>query len=303
MCFAFLQGGGALDGRFRWDDLRIFLAVAREGQLSAAGRALGLDAATVGRRVSALEAAYGARLFDRSPRGYSVTDAGRRLIAPATAMEQAALTARPEAPLAGLSGTVRIGAPEGVATHILSSALVDLADRFPSLSLELAALPRLFSLSQREADLAVTVTPPQAGRLTVRKIADYHLHLYATPDVAARIRTPEDLKKERMMGYVSDLIFDRALDYIPLIDAQLRPQLSSTSIHVQQRWTAEGAGVCVLHDFAAADDPHLVKVLPGVFSFTRAFYLVRHADDLGLARFDRVADALVAAVRTQLTRK
>lgn len=286
--------------RYRWDDLRIFLAVAREGQLLAAGRALLLDAATVGRRINALETALGTRLFERSPKGYALTDAGRRLVEPATAMELAAHAAKPEMPRAELSGSVRIGAPEGVATYILATACAELAERYPALNLELAALPRAFSLSQREADLAVTVSPPQAGRLTVRKITDYTLHLYAAPKIAARIAQPSDLQAERMIGYVPDLIFDPALDYLPLIDAGLKPQLSSTSIHVQQRWTAEGAGVCILHDFAARGERGLVKILPDEIRFTRAFYLVRHQDNIGVSRIDRVADALVDACRTLL---
>ncbi|MEL6583754.1 MAG: LysR family transcriptional regulator [Pseudomonadota bacterium] len=291
-----------MSDHFRWDDLRVFLAIARAGQVSGAGRALGMDAATVGRRITLLEGQLGARLFDRSQKGFRLTDAGRRLVEPAEAMERAALALRrPEEPAEkGLSGTVRIGAPEGVASFILSTALTKLAEKHPNLKLELAALPRAFSLSQREADLAITVSAPQAGRLKVRRIADYTLHLYAVPEIAERIRGPEDLRKERMLGYVSDMIFDPALDYLPLLDLGLSPQLSSTSVHVQQLWCNFGYGLCVLHDFAVPPDGRLVKVLPDQISFLRSFYLVRHADDLGLPRIDEVAEALVREVRLAL---
>lgn len=286
----------------RWDDLRVFLEVARQGQLMSAARALGMDAATVGRRVAALENALDAKLFDRSPKGYALTEAGRRLLDPASHMQTAA--ARAGQTVGGsddqLSGTVRIGAPEGVATYMLAQACARLAETNPDLRIELVALPRVFSLSQREADLAVSVSAPNAGRLRVQRVADYGLHLYATPEIAARIRTLDDLRRERMIGYISDMIFDKELDYLPLIAADLTPQLASTSIAVQQRWTLAGAGVCVLHDFAVRTEQALVRVLPQEISFTRSFYLIRHEDNLRVHRISRAADIITETIRREL---
>lgn len=98
----------------RWDDLRVFLALERHGRLHAAGQALGLDPATVGRRVAALEA----RLFDRHPQGYLPTEAGRSLLAHARAMERVARALGEEVggDAERLSGTVRVGAPDGSRT-------------------------------------------------------------------------------------------------------------------------------------------------------------------------------------------
>ena len=129
-----------------WDDLRIFLAVARAESLSAAGRKLKIDPATVGRRIARLEEAVAARLFVKGPQGYALTDAGGRLLAHAeraeTVMEGAAeaLTGAE-----GLSGQIRIGAPDGCANYLLAaSAGADLrrqsgpggADRRPAASLQ-----------------------------------------------------------------------------------------------------------------------------------------------------------------------
>ncbi|MGB0497351.1 MAG: LysR family transcriptional regulator [Rubricella sp.] len=289
----------------RWDDLRVFLEVARQGQLLAAGRALGLDAATVGRRITALETALGAKLFDRSPRGYTLTEAGQRLTGPAGNMESimASATMAVGGAAETLSGTVRIGAPEGVATYILSRACVHLSDAHPDLSVELVALPRVFSLSRREADLAIAVSPPSAGRLVTQRVADYTLHLYAVPEIAERVRSLTDLKKERLIGYISDMIFDKELDYLPLLGPDFRPALASTSVMVQQRWVEEGAGLAILHDFAAAESSRIVRVLEDEIAFTRSFHLIRHEDDQRVARIRRAAAALTDALRKALTRR
>lgn len=188
-----------------WDDLRIFLAVARAEGLSGAGRRLGLDAATVGRRIARLETATGARLFAKSPQGYALTDAGARLLPHAEAAEAAAV-AGAEA-LSGATGTLtgqlRIGAPDGCANYLLPQVCAALCDAHPGLDIQIVALPRVFNLSKREADLAITVSPPKAGRLTVQRLTDYRLHLAADRGwLAARppIRARADLAGHRIVG-------------------------------------------------------------------------------------------------------
>lgn len=288
-----------------WDDLRVFLELSRRGTLLGAARALGIDAATVGRRVAALERALDARLFDRSQRGYALTEAGRRLTDPAIAMEAAASTAadRLSNQTERLSGAVRIGAPEGVAASILAPACARIASDHPNLRLELVALPRVFSLSQREADIAIALTPPTAGRLRTRRVADYGLHLYATAEVIARhdLTTRPALREVRFIGYIADMIFDKELDYVPLVGARLRPQLTSTSLSIQLDWAAAGEGACILPDFVARKRPELIQVLPDQIAFTRSFHLIRHEDDLRAARITRTADRLTAALRATLS--
>jgi len=289
----------------RWDDLRIFLAVARRGRLQAAGRILGLDPTTAGRRITALEAALGARLFERSPEGYALTEAGRGLLAHAEAMEGQAVAAAAEA--AGeaerLSGTVRIGAPDGVSNYLLVGACDVLSRDNPELQVQVVALPRIFSLSKREADLTITVSPPVAGRLTVHKVADYHLRLYARADIVAPlgpIRTIADLAGIRGIGYISDMIFDQQLDYYALLGREDDPALTSNSLIMQLRWCLRGAGICMLPEFVAREHPELTALLPEEVRLTRAFYLVRHQDDARVARINRMAEVIVEHMRAAL---
>ena len=188
-----------------WDDLRVFLAVARTESLSGAGKTLKLDPATVGRRIARLESAIEARLFVKSPQGYTLTDQGTGLLSHAERAETAMLGARevlsgPE----GLTGQIRIGAPDGCANYLLPQVLAVICDENPSLEVQIVALPRVFNLSKREADLAIAVSRPEAGRLTVQKLTDYQLHLAASRDYLAShpdITEPVQLSAHRLIGY------------------------------------------------------------------------------------------------------
>lgn len=289
-----------------WDDLRVFLAVARGDSLSRAGRVLKMDAATVGRRVARLEEALGARLFARSPQGYALTDQGARLLERAQAVETE--TAQAREAVAGesgdLSGQVRIGAPDGCANYLLPQVVGALAAEHPGLEVQIVALPRVFNLSRREADMVIAVSPPQSGRLVVQKITEYRLHLAASHSylhAAAPLRGLDDLRAHRLIGYVPDMIFDRELDYLSDLGCD-PPALQSNSVSVQFQLLRQGAGLGVAHDFALPFAPELRKVIVDHFSLTRAFYLLRHADDRRVPRLERFAQALVSGLRREVAR-
>lgn len=288
-----------------WDDLRVFLAVARSESLSGAGKTLKLDPATVGRRIARLEEAMSARLFLKSPQGYTLTDQGTGLVVHAERAETAMLGARealsgPE----GLTGQIRIGAPDGCANYLLPQVLATICDENPGLEVQIVALPRVFNLSKREADLAIAVSRPEAGRLTVQKLTDYQLHLAASRDYLASypaITDPTDLTFHRLVGYIPDMIFDKELDYLAQIGAGTVP-LASNSVSVQLNWLRHGAGVGVVHDFALPSAPELVKVLPETVHLTRAFWLIRHADDARADRLNRFATRLGEGIRKEVQR-
>lgn len=285
-----------------WDDLRVFLAVARTESLSGAGKRLKVDPATVGRRIARLEQAIGARLFAKSPQGYALTEAGTRLIPHAERAEGAARAAQeslsgPE----GLTGQIRLGAPDGCANYLLPPVLARICDANPGLEVQVVALPRLFNLSKREADMAIGVSRPAAGRLTVQKLTDYRLHLAASRAWLDThpVATPEDLRAYPFVGYIPDMIFDKELDYLSEIGAP-PARLASNSVSVQLNFLRQGAGIGVVHDFALAAAPELVRVLADRISLTRSFWLIRHADDTRVARLNRFAELLIREARAEM---
>lgn len=290
----------------KWDDLRIFLAVARAESLSGAGRALKLDPATIGRRIQRLEDDLGQPFFAKSPQGYRLTEPGQRLLAHAEAAEQAVTRAAEDTPgLKGqLTGQVRIGAPDGCANYLLPQVASAIVAANPGLEMQIIALPRVFNLSKREADMAIAVSQPATGRLTVQRITDYRLHLAASRDYLEKhqkINALKDLGQHRIVGYIPDMIFDKELDYLAELGV-LRTDLASNSVSVQFNLLRQGAGVGVVHDFALPAAPDLVRILPDQLELTRSFYLIRHSDDRRSDRLNRLAEALTTGLRAELAR-
>ncbi|MTH65750.1 LysR family transcriptional regulator [Paracoccus shanxieyensis] len=288
-----------------WDDLRIFLAVARADSLSGAGRRLGIDASTVGRRIARLEQVLGAKLFVKTPQGYALAPEGERLLPHAEAAEQALSTAAEAVSGPGdLSGQLRIGAPDGCANYLLPQVCARLCAAHPGLELQIVALPRMFSLSRREADIAIAVSQPQAGRLVVQRLTDYRLHLAGHEDYLAShppIHRIEDLQHHRLIGYIPDMIFDRELDYLTETGAH-HAQLTSNSVSVQMQAIRAGAGLGIVHDFAVPFHPGVRRLLTGAISLRRSFWLLRHADDRRSQRMNRLADALGQGIRAEVAR-
>lgn len=288
---------------FDWDALKSFLAVARSGRLTTAARTLGVDHSTLSRRINGLEEVLGAKLFERNPTGYSLTGQGARVLASAEAMERAALGVLRDVAEENLaaSGTVRIGAPDGFGTMFLAPRLGELQRRHPELNVQLVTRPRQFSLSQREADIAIGLARPAKGRLKARKLTDYELGLYASEDFIAHHGTVEDtadIPRYPLIGYIDEMIYAPELDYIPLLAAGLRPRLASSNLLAQYQAAVAGNGVCVLPAFMAARDDRLVRLLPRQVSLQRSFWLIIHEDIADLARVRVTAEFIAEAARS-----
>ncbi|MEW5423782.1 LysR family transcriptional regulator [Amorphus sp. 3PC139-8] len=287
-----------------WNDLRYFLAVARNGRLTAAARFLGVDHATVSRRMGSLERTLDSRLFERSPRGYALTEAGERLLRYAERIESsvAEMQNRISGENLALSGAVRVGAPDGFGAFFLAPRLGELMRLYPGLELQVVAMPRVFSLSKREADIAISLARPREGRLVSRKLTDYRLHLYGARDYLAAhpaIESREDLAGHALIGYISDLIVVPELDYFEETLGGRQPSLTSSNLIAQMRATQAGAGLCILPDFMAREDPDLIQVLPSEIGLTRTFWLIVHADLRDTARVRAVGDFIADQIAAE----
>ncbi len=282
--------------RFNWDDLHFFLAVARDGQLSKAARQLRTSHITVSRRIDRLEAALRQRLFERNPRGYELTAAGRRMVEAAERMEAAAAEVPQDNDnVSGQGGNLRVAVPEGFGSVFSEHILPDFVARFPLMSLDLITMTQVLSLSRREADITVTLEPVTNGPYRSERLAHYTLGVYGSAGYLARhppIRTREDLLTHRFMGYIEEMLFTPSLDYLGEVHPALRPAVKSTSIFNQRAATLNGLGLCVLPDYMCGG---LVPVLPDMIRLTRSYWLTCHRDLRQQQRIRRVIEFLKGA--------
>ncbi len=282
---------------FNWDDLRFFLELSRQGRLVAAARKLHVDHTTVARHISALEESLNTRLFDRTPRGYVLTKAGQSLLRHAESMESQSIDLYQDVSGedATLTGTVRMAATEGLAIEFLAGQMDAFRQKHPGIVVELVASTPPLNLSRREADLAITLSRPQSGRLVARKLANYALGLYATPDYLNRmpeIRSMEDLSEHDFIWYIDDLV---TLPQLRFLEEEVKDPnvvFQSTSVVAHFNAALTGLGMAMLHCFAAGPDERFIRILPNDIDIKREFWLVVHEDLRHVARVEAVCDFL-----------
>ncbi|XKM40167.1 LysR family transcriptional regulator [Rhizobium ruizarguesonis] len=286
-----------------WDDVRIFLAVARTGQILAASKRMRLNHATLSRRLTSLEEALKTRLFIRRTNGCELTAEGEVFLASAERMETEMLAA--QASLGhtdtAIAGTVRVGAPDGFGVSFLAPRMGRLIERHPELKIQLVPVPRSFSLSQREADIAITLERPDQGRLVSSKLTDYTLGLYASRDYLTSQGAPGDidaLKAHPRIGYVEDLIFTASLNFSGEVMRSWDAGFEISTAIGQTEAVRSGAGIGILHDYIARQYPELQRILPEV-SIRRAYWTTYHETARDLMRVRSVADFLQELVSAE----
>jgi DNA-binding transcriptional LysR family regulator len=285
------------------DDLRALIAIARAGRMTSASVMLGIDHTTVRRRVTRLERALGVRLVDRGVDGWELTDIGRRVVEESGELDR--LIDRIARVAAGdadvVRGVVRVITPEGFGVSFAAPALARVCTEHPEVRVELVTSTRPLSPRGAGFDLAVTVGAGTDSRLVVGPLADYALRLYAAPEYLARsapIATLDDLAGHALVFYVDALLSVRELDLVPSL-GDMRVAFGSTNVAAQLEATRRGAGIGLLHAFAADRDPGLVPVLHGEVEFRRRFLLAMRRESADIPAVAVVRDALIDEVRTR----
>ncbi len=286
-----------------WDDLRIFLAMFRGGSQKAAAKRLGVAHTTIGRRLTALEAALGARLFDRTPNGIALTPIGAALLPRAERVEAEVIAAERElrGADAKLEGPVRVTAGDGLVHYVILPALSDLKREHPGIAIELRADTRDLDLSRREADVAVRLSRPKEASLVARRLGGMRFALYASRAYLDRRGVPRTLGDLAAHDFIG---FDASLDQLPQV-RWLRKALGSsgprwsvraTTTTAQALACVDSQGIALLGTFLAAREPRLVPVLPRAATPTRDMWLVVHEDMRRNARVAAVVEWLTRAI-------
>jgi DNA-binding transcriptional LysR family regulator len=276
-----------------WDAVRFFLELARAKTLARAARRLRVDYTTVGRRVSAFERELGAKLFERTPDGFVLTDAGESIRSVAEQMEQSALAVDRR-----LSGSVRVAAAESVGHAVVLPAMRALHLRHPEIRLHLQTGLARLDIARREADLALRFAPPESGDLRVRRLTPIGFALYASEDYLARHRPPEP--GAGFAGHDAVLLeegFRGAPAFASLAHLlrDARPAVRANSMLSLVEAVANGLGVGALTCCLGDADPRLRRVFPDLPPQRVDLWLVVHAD---VQRTGRIR-ALIAALEAR----
>ncbi|WP_376711223.1 LysR family transcriptional regulator [Pseudochrobactrum lubricantis] len=266
--------------RLRWDDARVFLAIARNGSLSGAAAGLGSGLATVSRQIERLEAALGLTLFSRHQNGYRLTDDGAALLERAEALEQAAEAfAEGSAAQTEIAGRVRLATAETLANHLIIPALPGLTDQYPDLTLEVVTDVQAVNLHRRDADLAVRMVKPERGNVTIRRLGALGYGLYASQGyIAGRPAKREDARfdTDRFIGWCETYGHLPAAQWVERILRGRAPVLATTTLSAQVSAALAGVGLAVLPHFIARQND--LVCLEADLGIDQGIWLAIHSD-------------------------
>lgn len=289
---AFMNGvPGAM---LEWGDLRIFLAVAREGTLGKAARKLGQTQPTMGRRLRALEQAVGQTLFQRTSDGFVLTDEGTAVLGHAERVEEEVLAFQRQ--LAGrgqqLEGSLRLSSSDWFGLHMLAPVLAEFRQLHPGVEVELLTDSRLYSLSRREADMVFRIAPFDEAEVISRRLLHVNYALY----IRAGLPHPRAGDGSGAALVTMDTAFDGMPDvaWLRRLLPQARVAIRSNNRDVQARLCAQGVGLAVLprplgDGLAGLERVDLGEEPPG-----RMTWVGYHRDLRRLARLRALLDLVVA---------
>lgn len=279
-----------------WNDVRIFLAIARCGTLGAAARQVGQTQPTMGRRLRALEEAVGHELFQRTRDGFVATDEGAAMLAHAERMEEEALgIARA---LAGkdaqLTGVLRVSSSDWFGIHVLTPVFARFLAQHRGVSVELVTDSRRYNLARRETDLAFRITPFEESDVIQRKLMHMDYALYGRMDLIS----PEPGDGEGFNLISMDSAFGSLPDveWVKRMLPKARIAFGSNNRGAQARMCAEGGGFAVLPCPLGDTTPELRRIDLGEAPPGRDVWLGYHRDLRRVARLRALLDVTIAAL-------
>jgi DNA-binding transcriptional LysR family regulator len=286
-----------------WDDMRIFLAVARQGNLSAAARSLKVTQPTVGRRLRTLEESLAVRLFDRLPDGFVPTAAGEELIPLAEEMERTAETLqRRQASLTErVSGTVRLSVTE-ITAQFLADHIADLRQRLPDIEIEIAFSHHNANLSKREADLVLRECLPEQQALIARRLGEFRYAVYGAAEFVQRYPVALTEGRYESCAWAGFDVVHANFTQQKWLDQKLGKRPAAVRVNngiVLHSVVRNGAGLGVLPCFAGDNDPVLVRLTPPLADVVSTKHVIVHQDLRRVPSVRAVMDELIDLFRRE----
>jgi DNA-binding transcriptional LysR family regulator len=289
---------------FDWDDLQHFLAVARCGSTSAAGRALAVDQSTVQRRLAELERRIGQPLVERRPAGYRLTAFGQLLLPHAQRVEESVHALQDVVRSSGreLTGLLRVTCPEPIVVRISRSGLLErFRERHPRLQVEFLMSDRYLDLNKGEADVALRSGDTVDAALVGRKVGDSLWAVYGSLGYLERHGRPQDvaaLATHAVIGFDQGMAGHRAAVWLSQVAPGARRAASVDSVLGLVSSVKAGVGLAPLPTALGDAEPDLVRVLGPIPELSRIWRILTTR---GLRRTPRVSaffDFMVSEVDT-----
>jgi DNA-binding transcriptional LysR family regulator len=280
-----------------WEDLHHFVTLAREGTLSAAARTLGVDHATVARRVAALEQSTGLKLIDRRSRATTLTDDGKRIAMVAAPMEEAAFAVGRAAQAAkpGIDGEVTISAPPNFASSVIAPQLVRLHLQYPGIRIKLIGEKRQASLGRREADVALRLMRPVEAGLLVRRIGSFGFSIYGAASYLEK--TPPHAFA--FIGYDASMADSPQEAWLRTIIGQRKVVLRTNDLETQVAAARAGLGVAALPHYLGDGDSGLRRHVVAGRPISRDVWLAVHRDLRQVPPVRAVMEFLVSCLKPE----
>ena len=274
-----------------WDDLRLFLAVARAGSLSGAARSLGVTHSTVFRRIGAFEARLRVRLFDRLPGGYALTQAGEEMRDSVIRIEEeiTALALKVTGQDQRPTGTIRITTTDLLAVGVLPRHVAAFRAEWPEIEIEVVVADTVLDLTRREADVALRIGNPGQETLIGRRVGRLAFAAYGAAD-----RPPGDPAEGDWIGYGSahGPLSRNLARWWP--DA--RQIYRTNSIIAAHAGAKAGIGLAALPCVIADCDPRLIRAAALPEDFMLDLWLLIHEDLRQTARIRLFLDFMATAL-------
>lgn len=288
----------AKNDQLNWDDLKIILAICRNGSLSGAARALGTSHSTVFRQINAIEKRFATRFFNRLPHGYEMTEAGEAVLRSAASIEDEILEL--SRTLLGrdlrLQGSIRLTAPEGICHYLLSPHLASFHAQHPQIQLDLLVTSNPLELSRREADLAIRVTNKPPQNCIGQKVCEYRAAMYASKTFLAR-------SKHIAIHEYDLLMSNDGIDWLAPSIWKNKPKpnivFTSDSILPIVNAAIEGIGAAILPCFIGDQESKLQRITTPLPDLRSDIWLLVHADLRQTARVKTLMAHLHQALSAQ----
>ncbi len=286
---------------FDWNQVRAFLATVEEGSLSGAARVLHTTQPTVGRQVSALEAALGIALFERAGRGLVLTPSGAAVLAEVRAMGEAA--ARVSLVAAGrsevIAGRVAISVSDVIAFYVMPEILEQLTERAPEIEVELIVTDTLSDLLRREADIALRHLRPEAPELVTRLVRRDEGRFWAAPSFIRRYGRPRSLADAADLPFIGIAPPERMAAEL----AARGVMLSASNFRLFTSTTAagwelarQGLGIGIMSTHIARRMPEMEMVMQDLPMIPVELWLTAHREVRMAKRIRVVFDFLAEAL-------